>query len=234
MTQPDLPRWVARNVLLDVDATVTDAIAPGAETAFLAALSSLVSARDGISPDQAEQRLRAAFDPTRECSSLAAERLGVDVLAYWREAVERLRPHVFVHPDAAWLVRTLHKQGYALYPATTNSGFTLSAKLALGGLASDMRVPAYRAVLGGAEVHPDGKSGPAFYRALMEKLSIAADETVMIGDNPTADLLYAQQAGLSAVVIVRRDQPDEWVRGPDGGIYVNTLRIVAQMLERVE
>ena len=234
MADPKDLTFRVRNVLIDVDGTVTEFRTEEAGGVFAEVLVSMAARQLGISDDQAERRIREAYDPSRECVSRAAERLGIDRISYWRAVVQRLKDGLHVYPDAVSMIRTLHARGFALYPATTNSAFAISAKLAVGGLAKDMTVPFYDGLGGGSEIHPEGKSGPAFYRALMSQFGLDPDETVMVGDDPTADLLYARQAGISAVILVRRGQELDCISLEDRGISVRSLDLVPEMLELKE
>jgi FMN phosphatase YigB (HAD superfamily) len=227
---PDMPRIPARNVLLDIDGTVVTSRRDAGGDTFARVLEQLVAARRGIAPADARRIVRSAYDPERECVSCALRPLGVDEQDYLAELLPALKEITSVYADAAEAMKTLRSRGFVLFPATTNSGFAIFAKLACDG-ANQALPSCFSSLLGGGEVHPEGKSGPGFYRALIGRLGIDPGATVMVGDDPRADLLFARQAGISSVVIVRRSQAADWVRGEDGGIYVRSLALLDGILE---
>jgi len=222
-----------RNVLIDMDDTLVgnraDYVGPRGDC-FMETLAAMVAESKGISNERARAQAQTAHDKVGGCITGALPELGIDQKAYWLRVVECFRPRCMVFPGAASMLRRLHETGFNLYPATTNGAFAISAKLAVGGLAEDMRAPYFRKLLGGSEVYPAGKSCPEFFASLLEKLGLAADETVMIGDNPVADLLHAQQAGIAKVILPRRTQEEAIVVEPDGGIYVKSLSVVPGIL----
>lgn len=134
-------------------------------------------------------------------------------------------------PDAVQAIRQLHARKFRLFTATTNSGLICRAKLTAAGIANERGSVYFERLLGGSEVHPKGKSTPEFYTNLLKIVGAQAEEVVHVGDNPKTDLELAKRAGITQIVLPRRDQKEEWVREPDGGIYVRSLGILPKMVE---
>ena len=228
------PRFVARNVLIDVDDTITVERRtwdePGIPHYFLGVLRDMVAEVRGIPNDEALAEIHAACDVDRVCLSPYIEGLGVPIDAYWARLMQWQEQNVRAYPDAVALIRTLHGRGFRLYTATSNSRFAACAKLSSGGLADREGSPYFAGFFGG-DVCEGGKSGPHFFRAILEAGGFDPADVLMIGDNPVNDLLHARQAGIRQVVVPRRDQGPEWVAEPDGGIYVRSLEWVASVLD---
>ena len=225
-----IPRFAANCVLFDIDDTITYLIGRSERNCFLETLCDLVVEAQGVSRDEAHEAILARLDPERESLGPHIEPLGVSFDVYWTTLVSRLRKQVAVHSDAADAIRELRRNGFRLYTATTNARLACLAKLAVGGLADRIGSPFFDDLFGGSEVTPDGKSGPSFFRAILERIDAEAREVVVVGDSPRADLGYARAAGIEQVILPRRDQDADWIREPDGGVYVKSLRIVAEMV----
>lgn len=132
---------------------------------------------------------------------------------------QRVQPY----PDAVQTIRELYRRGYRLYPATTNAGCICLAKLRVAGLADQDRSDYFVDLFGGDEVCPGGKTGPQFFKALLQRIEAAPHDVIMVGDLPHIDLAHAQAAGIQQVVLPRRDQPQDVMIEDDGGIYVRSL-----------
>ena len=52
----------------------------------------------------------------------------------------------------------------------------------------------------------------------------------MVGDDPQRDLAAALAAGIEQVIVVRRDQEQPLVKEADGGLYVQSLELVIEMI----
>lgn len=229
MAMPEERSLAVKNVLTDMDDTLVGRVGEQGDNVFMDVLVELVAAARSLPSEDAARLIAVNHAPERECVSACLPRVGIEVGDYWRALIPRLREVLTLYPDAAQMVRELHAAGFDLYPATTNSGFAFLAKLAIGGLARDMRTPYYRALLGGAEVCPEGKRGAVFYRSLMRRLDLDPALTVMIGDNPEADIAASREAGVAHAILIRRDQPEPRVE-IEGGLAVRSLDIVPQLL----
>lgn len=225
----ELPSLAVRNVLTDMDDTLVGRTGGRGDGVFRDVLAEVIALARSLPREEAARLIAENLEPERECVSACLPRVGVEIGDYWRALIPRLREVLTLYPDAARMVRELHASRFDLYPATTNSGFAFLAKLAVGGLAEDGRTPYYRAVLGGAEVCPEGKRGPAFYRALMRRLDLDPALTVMVGDNPEADIAASREAGVAHAILIRRDQPEPCVE-IEGGLAVRSLDTVPRLL----
>ena len=76
------------------------------------------------------------------------------------------------------------------YP--TRAGFLPGAGSIVAALATATGVP--------PEVI--GKPAPAMFRAILEASGVAADEAVVVGDNPDADIAGAHRAGCAAILVL--------------------------------
>ena len=223
----NLPALGAHTILIDVDETITHT----RDESFLEhVLRDVVATVHGVDDNEARRRIASVCDPQHEDVEPHLPELEIDPGRYDEALADAARPFVSPYSDAVAMIRTLHDDGFALYPATTNGRCVILAKMAAAGLADDSGCPHFKELFGGSQVEPAGKSGPAFYHALLRRIGAAPDEVVMVGDNPQADLAFAQSAGIHQVVLPRRDQPDPWVVESDGGIYVKSLALVPQMV----
>lgn len=237
MIEQKLIKIPVRDILIDVDEVIVglkkNSVDPVGKCC-MNVLVSMVLQKCNIDLPAAKKKIRKHYNPSTETIDVVLTKLGINKKEYWNRIVVCLKKYLHVYPDAVAMVKRLYRLGFPLYPATTNSAFLITAKFATGNLATYMHVPYYKAILGGSEVYPKGKSCPEFYKALMKKFSLKAKETLMIGDNPLADLLYARQSGIKNVVLVRRTQKDDCIIENDGCIYVRSLRIVPDMLLKIK
>ncbi|MFW6060307.1 MAG: HAD family hydrolase [Phycisphaeraceae bacterium] len=227
MTTPTTqPRLRARVVLFDLDDTLlANTGRPGADGAdpFVAELIRLMQRTHGLDSDEAATRVNAHLEQQGGHVTTQLQALGLDTEQFVRAMVERLRPSVHPFTDGIDAVRSLYERGYEIYPATTNGHFACRVKLYLAGLVDLAGAGCFRELFGGAELVPEGKTSPTFYRTLLQRIDAAPDEVVMVGDHPENDLALAQRAGIEQVVLPRRDQSQPWVAADDGGIYVRAL-----------
>lgn len=232
------PQLAAHHVLIDMDDTITYTTAPpsasllkGIESGeyFLAILRNLVARKRGISDEAALGVITGACDPSRRCLFTILAEICIEMEEYWGAVLDYHRGHLGAYPDAVEMIRTLHARGFRLCTATTNSRMAALSKLTFAGLA-DMNDSPYFADFFGGDNCEGGKSGPQFFRAILERGGFDPSEVLMIGDNPVADLASAKAAGIEQVVLPRRDQPEDLVVEDDGGIYVRSLAIVPDLL----
>ena len=73
----------------------------------------------------------------------------------------------------------------------TEEGLQLDSGAFLAGLEKAARV----------EAEVTGKPSPAFFAAALAHLGVGADETVMVGDDIESDVLAAQRAGVTGVLV---------------------------------
>lgn len=227
------PKLNVTDVLIDMDDTITYSKNPEEVRggAFLFILAELVAEKEGISNEEALCRIRKIGDPESSCLFSLLPSLGIPIETYWKRVQEYLAKHLGLYEDAAILIKALHEKGIRLFPATTNSRMAILSKLAVFGLATMEGSPYFTEVFGGSEVCPGGKeSSPDFFLSILKKFRLDPKKTLMIGDNPKADLALARAAGIEQVVLPRRDQKEAVVKEADGGLYVNSLELVLKML----
>jgi ribonucleotide monophosphatase NagD (HAD superfamily) len=73
----------------------------------------------------------------------------------------------------------------------TADGLRLDAGAFLAGLEKAART----------EAEVTGKPSPAFFEAALARLGVEADEALMVGDDIESDVLAAQRAGLTGVLV---------------------------------
>ena len=225
---PDIRADVA---LIDMDGTVTPTIKHGDYCGRV--LCRLVAQRHGVDEAGGESIVRQTFDLGEEpITDSALSDLRIEYDEYWKAVMTWQDAHFSPFEDAVEMIKRLGEMNVRMYPGTSNSSFACRVKLAMAGLAGPRGPTHFAELFGGSEVCPDGKSGPGFFSAILEKIDCAAKDVVMIGDEVTTDLAFARSAGIEQIVIVHRDQERLWLRGDDGAIFVRSLAIVPQMLGR--
>ena len=107
--------------------------------------------------------------------------------------------HVF--DDTLPALRTLRDRGYRLgLISNTPWGtpdYLWTGQLERFGLAAYFEVALFSSDVGFRK--PDGR----IFRMALQRLGLAPERVVFVGDNPVADVLGAQRAGLASVLIVR-------------------------------
>ena len=226
-----IPRLAGNTVLIDIDGTITYS-EPLAEDPFIGTLRDMLVQTRGLSEAGAMTRIHDQFDPEREDIYDHIAPMGIDPQAYWNTLMSHLKKVVRVFPDAAQMIRMLHRRGFRLFPATTNGRMACLAKLAVGGLADRFGSPFFDDIFGGSNIVPDGKSSPRFFEALVNRIGAKPEEVIVVGDDPKYDLAYAKGAGIGQVVLPRRNQREDWVLDKDGGIYVKSLTVILNMIQK--
>ncbi len=224
---PTPPQLSAHTLLVDIDETVThtrDESFPGR------VLERLVMAVHGIDIDAARAKIRSVCDPEGEDIEPHLTALGIVPEQFDRALIEAAKQCVEPYADAVVMIHRCRSLGMTIYPATTNGRCVCLAKLAAAGLADVEGSAFFGELFGGSQVTPAGKSGPAFFEALLQRIGAEADDVVVVGDNPQADLAYARAAGIQQVVLPRREQSEPWVMECDGGLYVQSLAVVAELI----
>jgi len=219
-----------KNIFIDIDNTITDSIEEKFDP-FKYYCVKLMMEKKSLSRNLADKLVDDAFNVGNDLIEPILEYLRLPILEYCERLVGYYKKSISVFPDADFLLKELKKQNFNVYPATTNSSFAILTKIAVGGLAKDLNTPYFKTLMGGSEVHPEGKSGPFFYIALMEKLKVSPETVLMIGDSREADADFAIAAGIKDVVIIDRAQEESISHGDQGEIIVNSLEKVVNMLK---
>ena len=128
-----------------------------------------------------------------------------------RFRVERRARHDWLFPEVSATLDRL-RPTYALALITNGAPDIQRDKLARSGLEPYFPVVAVSGEAGVAK--PD----PAIFAQTLAALEVAADEAVMVGDSPAADILGANRAGVRAIWIRREGQPLTAGARPDATI----------------
>ena len=75
-----------------------------------------------------------------------------------------------------------------------------------------------------------GKFTPTFFPSFLKAAALNPETTLMVGDDPQRDLAAALAAGIEQGIVVRRDQEQPLVKEADGGLYVQSLELVLEMI----
>jgi FMN phosphatase YigB (HAD superfamily) len=228
----ELPRLNVTDVLIDIDDTITFAKSKAAGgIGFLLTLADIVAEQESISHESALERIREVGNPETTCLFTFLPELNVSRERYWQALQEWLCESVGVYPDAEALIRALSAMGMPLYTATTNARMGALAKLATSGLATIDGSPFFTGYFGGdAFGDPMGKFTTTFFPSILKAAALNPATTLMVGDDPQHDLAAALAAGIEQVIVVRRDQEQPLVKEADGGLYVQSLELVIEMI----
>lgn len=229
-----MPKLQAQVIFMDIDDTITISTGMSTGRSILGDLVDVVAKANQLDPKAARAKIDAVMDVENEALDGHYAALGIAPHQFWVAMMKWMPKQITGCPDAVKAIPQLHARGFRLFTATTNSGLICRAKLAAAGIADEQGCPYFERLLGGSEVHPKGKSTPEFYRNLLKIAGVRPEEVVHVGDNPKADLELPRQAGITQVVLPRRDQKEEWVWEADGGIYVKSLDILLEMVRRME
>lgn len=227
-----------KTVFVDIDTTLTDPRPGTASDPQSDPLTKLVAKNNGITMDEAICWKRKAENTVSDMVGhfwpfgiLGQLNVSEDELweAYESDAKEKL----FMHPDAKTFLVGLKERWPLLkvHTATTNPRLIIYAKLALAGLAGQDGSPYLDCAFGGEEIYPGGKTCSEFYTALLKRTDSNPETTLMVGDCPKMDLALAKAAGIDQVAISRRDQEEDWVYEPDGGLYVKRLDYILDLIK---
>lgn len=130
----------------------------------------------------------------------ASRELGLDVAAAVMSEVatrhlDAWTPHMHHHPDARATLKRLHDAGLKLallsnthWPETFHEHF-----LERDGLAPYLHVRAYTSNMRHSKPHRET------FRHVLDRLGVAAERAVMVGDRPIDDVWGAQQVGMRGV-----------------------------------
>lgn len=103
-----------------------------------------------------------------------------------------------LHPDALPLLERLEAAGYAM-------GVISNFEAWLEGLLDKLDVTRFFSVRVVSGVEGVEKPDPAIFRLALERMGVAAEESIYVGDNPFFDVEPARKVGMRTVLIDRRD-----------------------------
>lgn len=181
------PPFAVRAVLFDLDGVLADSF-----DVWLAVLAECRERRGlpALSPDE----VRAIWGQglLADCETIFPGTRPEDLAREYAEGFARHIDRVRPVPGAPKVVAALRERGLRL-ALVTNSPRAMAERV-LGTLEL---APAFDAIAAGDEV-PRGKPDPAIVRLALERLGVAPDAAVMVGDT-TADLEAASGAGVAAI-----------------------------------
>ena len=225
-------------VFVDIDATLTDTKPEILKAGRGDPFTTLVAKANEVSLEVASENIARAVT---EAGNLVdqyypfgtLDKLGITADQLWRTFTQDFRNTLFMYPDAREFLIGM-KERYPevrVFTATTNPQLIIYAKLAIEGLANQYGSPYLTGAFGGEEVFLGGKLTPEFYTALLARTGAEPDRTLMVGDSPEYDLGLARAAGIEQVVLPRREQNEDWVMEPDGGLYVRRLDLILELMD---
>lgn len=153
----------------------------------------------GISFEEAKRLLEAEKKSSLTVSS-SITRLGIDRRQFYSQLAEKIDPSKFITPEYAIAkkIRILRAKGLKV-AAHTNSGTQLAKKVlnAIGLQPEDFDI-----VLTSDEAEP--KPDPAGYVLITNKLGVAPDEAIYVGDRAIVELKTAKMLGMTTILIGNR------------------------------
>jgi putative hydrolase of the HAD superfamily len=230
-----------RAVLFDLDETLIEA-SDALKTTHLAVATRIASylRERGARVDEAEtvsklekfddrMNLDIKYNRDEWWSSFLAE-LGawVDIpadkskeltLLYWNTYADNTRPF----PDAEPTIKYLKKNGYKLGIVTDTDG-TPGLK---GARMSRLDIVSlFDVVVISGEDTPQTKPDPNPFLLGADKLAVSASECLFFGDKPFTDIEGANAAGMTTVLVKRRD----WGAKERADIVIESLTVLRSML----
>jgi putative hydrolase of the HAD superfamily len=206
-----------RGVIFDAVGTIMDP-APSVSEVYTAA-----AARQGVKPDlgTVKQRFRRAFARDEVCAG--GEPLATDEateVRRWRRIVDECLPEVpdaerafgelwehfgrpeswRAYPEAAWTMKLLGSAGYGVIVASNFDGRLRSVLRGLDELAGWAETVVISSEVGRRKPHP------RFYEAACDRLGLPPDRVLCVGDDEENDWNGPRRAGLSAVLVDRRQR----------------------------
>lgn len=219
-------------VLTDIDGTLTRVdVSGGMEFSPLTHLENLVMEKYRIAREEALARITACGDLNMQCLSEFLGVLEIPEEKYFEVLRNDLSHHTVITEDSVIFIKMLKKKKIPLYTASTNSRFMSNVKLSLGGLADRNGTEYFAGYFAGNTFQdPKGKFSPRFFPDILRHGAFNPDCTLMIGDDLQHDFIPALESGIRYCVIVDRSQVEP-IRKYNGGIFVNSLEVLAYYLE---
>lgn len=225
-----------KTILMDIDGTMTstDGHSDGMEKGPGTHLEDILMKKNGITREEAHRRIFSCGDTSIHCLSEFLDQLDVPPEEYFNSMKADLIRHTVIPGDTICFLRTMKEWGIPVYTATTNPRFMTLAKLSTGGIAhlhGCEYITGYYA--GCTFLDPEGKYSAQFYPNILRHGKFDPEFTMMIGDEPIRDMIPAMKAGIKYGVNIDRRQKDDIVCR-DGGIFINSLEILLEMIIRGE
>lgn len=192
---------------------------------------------DGLVDD--EQFLRVCLttpheDPQRYLLAIAAH-FGVDVdsipadaLDEFEALIRKEKNGLLCYTDVHKTLWQLRQSGYRLGLVTNSWPFPVRALLENSGLDQ-----VFEQVISSSEVGLAKQDGPEIYRLAAQLFGVRPEECVMVGDNPSLDILPVLAANARAVLIDRDETyvaGDGTFRNPDlGRLGIRVIRCLDEL-----
>lgn len=220
-------------ILIDIDGTMTGyhSVQKQSDLSPLVHLENLVIKKYGLSRDDANKKICSCGDMEVQCLSEFLLALEIDPQDYFNVLAEDYRKYIYITDDTIRLFKYLKNKRIAVYTATTNSEFCTRIKLSLGGLADLESCPFLTGYCPGCMFKdPLGKYSPSYYPDILKHYSFDPETVMMIGDEPSRDMLPAMKAGIRYGVTIDRQQKEP-LSLKDGGIYINSFDVLIELFE---
>ena len=222
-----------QTVLIDIDGTIVEQFREKKPLSGSIVLADLLYRKKGIPQKETLEMLTEIFDPATSSISSVLPRFNVTEDDLWQPLIDDYKTHTRVMPDAAEFLIRMKELQLPVYTASTNAAFTARIKLAEGGLAFATFSPYITGYFpGNAFDDPRGKYDPDYFCKIIRTGGFEPAQTLMVGDEIEHDLIPALRAGIAYVVIVNRSQKEPIIE-KDGGIFVNSLSMVAGAVRNV-
>ncbi len=219
---------------MDVDGTITDIGGKGKimDQSPLEHLVRFVMEKYSVDAEEAKRKIQSCGDLDINCLSEFLPELGIDEEEYFSVLRQDLTKHITIQDDAIVFLKVMREKKIPVYATTANSRFMTFAKLSVRGLADCAGSEFLAGCHPGNEFHdPLGKFSRNFYQNILKNHDYSPDKTIMIGDEPEYDLYPALKAGIGYGAIINRSQKGG-ILHKDGGIFVNSLRTLANIITR--
>jgi putative hydrolase of the HAD superfamily len=170
----------------------------------------------------------ASFQRLMALDRLVFARLGYPDLpeSFFRDVDQafRQRSAFYTFPDVVPALDAMQAAGLRL-AVVSNWGWSAPELLQSLELARHFEVLSISARVGYQKPHP------AIFEHALELLGLSAHEVIHVGDDPTADILGADRAGIAAVLIDRRGRTDTAI---GSGAAIDGVPIVTDLAELLD
>lgn len=228
------------NVFVDLQQTVTDDASQNNYVSdpdmkgnyFGGILRDLLVKKFKFSPSNALKKIR---DATKPCGWIdpfyAASHysLGISEEEMWKEVLKWQDEHLIIFDDAVYMIKELCKRMFSIYMVSNCPRSAILSQLTTAKLAKRNSSLYFKGIYGSVDLGLS-KDNPLCYKKILEAGNFNPEKVVMIGDEPGIDLESPRKAGIRYSIIVDRRQEDKMF-SKDGGIFVNSLRTVPQILK---
>ena len=230
------------NVFVDLQQTLTDDASQNNYLSdpdlkggyFEGILRDILIKKLRFSPLYALEKIRETTKPcgwTDPFYAVSHSDFGISEEELWEEVLKWQGEHIIVFEDAVEMVKELYKRGFNLYMVSNCARIVVLSELTTAKLAERSWSSYFKQIYGCFDILGLQKDNPLVYKKILSKENLNPEKTIMIGNELGIDLYSPKKAGIKYSVIVDRKQ-EEKIIFKDGGIFVNDLKIVPQILEK--